>query len=328
MADNDRVSVAVIGHTGWDVVSTPTEATQRRLGGTPLYAARALRAVGVEPVVITKGAELPDAVRAAIALPPSSRCSSTRRKPPINSWPRSANRSRRPRARDMLPLLGRLRMGDPGRAGLDRLPARHDRGAVRGGAARLHRCSGTRPRPRPRPAATAAIPRRGRCGSGDAQAEPGRGDGRVRRSRARAAGTAQRARGGDHTRPRRSDGGHRRAVWSAAAPTARASTIPPGRAIRGWPCTCSSGPRHAAGRRRRAPPPPPSTTVRIGRAEAHMTDAEPGIVRGVPEPRSLWTTTSRSSLPRTTPSCGVFCVMRSRRPECMSWARPATAPRR
>ena len=61
MADNDRVSVAVIGHTGWDVVSTPTEATQRRLGGTPLYAARALRAVGVEPVVITKGAELPDA---------------------------------------------------------------------------------------------------------------------------------------------------------------------------------------------------------------------------------------------------------------------------
>ncbi len=62
MADNDRVSVAVIGHTGWDVVSTPAEATQRRLGGTPLYAARALRAVGVEPVVITKGAELPDAV--------------------------------------------------------------------------------------------------------------------------------------------------------------------------------------------------------------------------------------------------------------------------
>jgi 6-phosphofructokinase 2 len=62
VADNACVSVGIIGHTGWDVVSTPTEATQRRLGGTPLYAARALRALGVEPVVITKGADLPDAI--------------------------------------------------------------------------------------------------------------------------------------------------------------------------------------------------------------------------------------------------------------------------
>ena len=56
------MTVAVIGHTGWDVVATTSGTTPPRLGGTPLYAARALRAVGVDPVVITKGAQLADAI--------------------------------------------------------------------------------------------------------------------------------------------------------------------------------------------------------------------------------------------------------------------------
>ncbi len=56
------MTVAVIGHTGWDVVATTAGTTAPRLGGTPLYAARALRAVGAEPVVITKGAELAGAI--------------------------------------------------------------------------------------------------------------------------------------------------------------------------------------------------------------------------------------------------------------------------
>ncbi len=56
------MTVAVVGLTGWDYVTTPAGEAPRRLGGTPIYAARALRAVGAEPRVITKGADLPDAI--------------------------------------------------------------------------------------------------------------------------------------------------------------------------------------------------------------------------------------------------------------------------
>jgi sugar/nucleoside kinase (ribokinase family) len=55
------VTVAVIGLSGWDTITTPGGETIRRIGGTPIYAARALRAAGADPVVITKGADLPGA---------------------------------------------------------------------------------------------------------------------------------------------------------------------------------------------------------------------------------------------------------------------------
>jgi len=56
------MSVAVIGHTTLDTVSTPDSGPVERLGGTPLYAQRALRSAGVEPLLVTKGPRLTDAL--------------------------------------------------------------------------------------------------------------------------------------------------------------------------------------------------------------------------------------------------------------------------
>jgi len=48
----DAPSIGLIGQTALDTVTTADGRRVERLGGTPLYARRALRAAGVEPVVV------------------------------------------------------------------------------------------------------------------------------------------------------------------------------------------------------------------------------------------------------------------------------------
>jgi len=58
----DAPSIGLIGQTALDTVTTADGRRVERLGGTPLYARRALRAAGVEPVVVTRAPGLPDSV--------------------------------------------------------------------------------------------------------------------------------------------------------------------------------------------------------------------------------------------------------------------------
>ena len=58
----DAPSIGLIGQTALDTVTTADGRRVGRLGGSPLYARRALRAAGVEPVVVTRAPGLPDAV--------------------------------------------------------------------------------------------------------------------------------------------------------------------------------------------------------------------------------------------------------------------------
>jgi pfkB family carbohydrate kinase len=56
------VTIALVGHTTVDTVTTLGGDVTVRPGGAPLYGQRALRAAGEEPVVITKGGELDGAL--------------------------------------------------------------------------------------------------------------------------------------------------------------------------------------------------------------------------------------------------------------------------
>jgi sugar/nucleoside kinase (ribokinase family) len=58
----DAPSIGLIGQTALDTVTTADGRRVERLGGSPLYARRALRAAGVEPVVVTRAPGLPDAL--------------------------------------------------------------------------------------------------------------------------------------------------------------------------------------------------------------------------------------------------------------------------
>ena len=64
--DAERLAAAVklglLGHTVVDTVVGPDGSTSTRLGGTPLYARRSLRAAGADCVVVTRGADPGDAV--------------------------------------------------------------------------------------------------------------------------------------------------------------------------------------------------------------------------------------------------------------------------
>ena len=56
------MTIGLIGHTVIDTIVGPDGAETRRLGGTPLYARRALQAAGADCVVVTRGADPGDAV--------------------------------------------------------------------------------------------------------------------------------------------------------------------------------------------------------------------------------------------------------------------------
>ncbi len=56
------MSIGLIGHTVIDTIVGPDGAETQRLGGTPLYARRALQAAGADCVVVTRGADPGDAV--------------------------------------------------------------------------------------------------------------------------------------------------------------------------------------------------------------------------------------------------------------------------
>jgi sugar/nucleoside kinase (ribokinase family) len=56
------VTIGLIGHTVVDTIVGADGTETRRLGGTPLYARRALRAAGAKCVVVTRGADPGDAV--------------------------------------------------------------------------------------------------------------------------------------------------------------------------------------------------------------------------------------------------------------------------
>ncbi len=56
------MTIAIVGHTTNDVITTASGGRRTSLGGTPLYARRALRACGVEPTVVSKGPVIPGAV--------------------------------------------------------------------------------------------------------------------------------------------------------------------------------------------------------------------------------------------------------------------------
>ena len=57
-----RLEIGLIGHTVIDTIVGPDGAETQRLGGTPLYARRALQAAGADCVVVTRGADPGDAV--------------------------------------------------------------------------------------------------------------------------------------------------------------------------------------------------------------------------------------------------------------------------
>jgi sugar/nucleoside kinase (ribokinase family) len=56
------VTIGIIGHTVIDTVIDADGSESRRLGGTPLYARRALHAAGADCVVVTRGADPGDAL--------------------------------------------------------------------------------------------------------------------------------------------------------------------------------------------------------------------------------------------------------------------------
>ncbi|HEY2789586.1 MAG TPA: carbohydrate kinase family protein [Gaiellales bacterium] len=56
------MTIGLIGHTVIDTIVGPDGAETQRLGGTPLYARRALQAAGADCVVVTRGADPGDAV--------------------------------------------------------------------------------------------------------------------------------------------------------------------------------------------------------------------------------------------------------------------------
>ena len=242
------MSVGIIGHTGWDVVSTPTEATQRRLGGTPLYAARALRALGVEPVVITKGADLPD----AIVLPSRYTFESvlvhsaeaTDQQLASVGEPFTAAE-----ARAMLPLLDGCEWVILGGQASTDFPT--DMIAVLA-AAGLRVCidaQGLARGPDPGPLRLRPFPARAVAGASmlklsqaEAMAVCGTWSPRRWRRWASPKWRSREAETGRWWSPPR--------VSSTAPRTARTSTIPPARATRGWPCTCWNG----LAEPRRAPP--------------------------------------------------------------------------
>jgi hypothetical protein len=56
------VRIGLLGHTVIDTVVGPDGGESRRLGGTPLYARRAVEAIGEECVVVTRGADPGNAV--------------------------------------------------------------------------------------------------------------------------------------------------------------------------------------------------------------------------------------------------------------------------
>ncbi|HKV66782.1 MAG TPA: hypothetical protein VJN72_01750, partial [Gaiellales bacterium] len=56
------MKIGLIGHTVIDTVTGADGGETRRLGGSPLYARRALNALGAECVVVTRGADPGDAV--------------------------------------------------------------------------------------------------------------------------------------------------------------------------------------------------------------------------------------------------------------------------
>jgi sugar/nucleoside kinase (ribokinase family) len=56
------VTIGLIGHTVIDTVVGADGSESRRLGGTPLYARRALQAAGADSVVVTRGADPGDAL--------------------------------------------------------------------------------------------------------------------------------------------------------------------------------------------------------------------------------------------------------------------------
>ncbi len=51
------MTIGLIGHTVIDTVVGPDGGASRRLGGTPLYARRALEAAGADCIVVTRGAD-------------------------------------------------------------------------------------------------------------------------------------------------------------------------------------------------------------------------------------------------------------------------------
>jgi hypothetical protein len=55
------VKVGVVGQSADDHVRHPDGRRKRRVGGAPVYSARALRFAGFEPVVLAKGVPIPDA---------------------------------------------------------------------------------------------------------------------------------------------------------------------------------------------------------------------------------------------------------------------------
>ena len=56
------MTIGLVGHTVIDTVVDADGGESRRLGGSPLYARRALEAAGAECVVVTRGADPGDAV--------------------------------------------------------------------------------------------------------------------------------------------------------------------------------------------------------------------------------------------------------------------------
>jgi CheY-like chemotaxis protein/sugar/nucleoside kinase (ribokinase family) len=56
------VTIGLLGHTVVDTIVGPDGSASTRLGGTPLYARRSLRAAGADCVVVTRGADPGDAV--------------------------------------------------------------------------------------------------------------------------------------------------------------------------------------------------------------------------------------------------------------------------
>ncbi len=160
-------AIAVVGQSGWDVVSAPGLDSVRRIGGAPRFAARALAAAGATPVVVVKGVPIPEAVVTIAGTPFQSVLvhseHGTEQELAAVGDPFTVAEIEQ---RGAAPAR-RCRLGGARRAELDRLLARGDRGAAKRRPRGVPRRAGAGPRAGSRAVCGCArsTPRRSRaCG--------------------------------------------------------------------------------------------------------------------------------------------------------------------
>ena len=170
------MTIGLIGHTVIDTIVGADGAETRRLGGTPLYARRALQTAGADCVVVTRGADPGDAVVVPGGPAYDSRLdhrAGTRQVMARIGLPFSPDDMREyalPAVRDCEWLhLGPQSAGE--------FPPETLAMLVAAGPPPVPRRPGARPRPRSRPGPAAAVPARRHRRRHDPEAEPARGRG-------------------------------------------------------------------------------------------------------------------------------------------------------